>query len=109
MKTKDYELRAQVAKALGHPTRLLILDALQEKEMCVSELTELVGCDQSTVSKHIAILKGVGLVKDRKEGNSAYYRIVCPCIQQFFDCLEEVVFKNAERYQRLCGPKCGRR
>lgn len=105
MKTKDYELRAQVAKALAHPTRLLILDALQEREMCVSELTEMVGSDQSTVSKHISILKNVGLVKDRKEGNNCYYGLLCPCIQKFFDCLEEVVLKNAERYRNLCGRK----
>ncbi len=105
MKIKDYELRAQVAKALGHPTRLLILDALQEREMCVSELTEMIGCDQSTASKHIAILKNVGLVKDRKEGSSSYYSLLCPCVQRFFNCLEEVVFKNAERYQNLCGKK----
>lgn len=94
-----------MAKALGHPTRLLILDALQGREMCVTELTEIIGCDQSTVSKHISILKNVGLVKDRKEGNNSYYRLLCPCIQNFFDCLEKVVFENVERYQNLCGKK----
>ncbi len=48
----QYEARARVAKALAHPSRLIILDAIADGERCVCELTELVGADQSTVSKH---------------------------------------------------------
>jgi ArsR family transcriptional regulator len=51
---------------MAHPSRLLMLDFLQEQEMCVSELTEEVEADQSTVSKHLAILKDVGLADVRK-------------------------------------------
>jgi ArsR family transcriptional regulator len=60
MKTKPmsfYEKRSLIAKALGHPSRLMIVDALQEKEICVCELTDLVGADQSTVSRHLSVLK----------------------------------------------------
>ena len=102
MKSANYELRAQVAKALAHPSRLMILAALQKQNMCVSELTVLVGADQSTISKHIAVLKNAGLVEKVKDGKNQNYHILCPCIQDFFDCLEQVVQKNAERYQRLC-------
>ena len=54
---QHYEARVTIARALGHPSRLLILEALAEKDMCVCELTELVPADQSTVSKHLAVLK----------------------------------------------------
>ncbi len=60
--------RAGVAKALAHPTRLLMLDVLMRKDACVCELTELIDADQSTVSKHPAILKNAGLVTCRREG-----------------------------------------
>ncbi len=63
-----YEFRARIAKALAHPSRLLMLEALENREQCVCELTELVGADQSTVSKHLAVLKQAGLVEDRKDG-----------------------------------------
>ena len=86
-----YEARAAVAKALAHPTRLIMLDALQEQERCVCELTELVGADQSTVSKHLAILKNVGLVDDRKDGAMSIYRCTCPCLQNMFECVESVL------------------
>ena len=91
-----YEARSRIAKALAHPSRLLMLDALQGQDRCVCELTELVGVDQSTVSKHLAVLKHAGLVSDRKEGSMVYYRAKCACVRGFFDCIESVLKENLE-------------
>ena len=63
-----FELRTRIIKALAHPTRLFMIDELSRNERCVCELTEMVGADTSTVSKHLAILRGVGLVQDEKRG-----------------------------------------
>ncbi len=98
---KHYEARARIAKALAHPSRLLLLDALQEQERCVCELTELVGADQSTVSKHLAILKNVGLVEDRKQGNLVYYRLRCKCLGGFFQCVESVLAENLQIHRAV--------
>jgi len=95
-KRKRYEARAKVAKAMAHPSRLLILDLLQDREMCVSELTDEVGADQSTVSKHLAVLKDVGLLGVRKEGALSYYRVTCGCLDGFFSCLESVLKSDVE-------------
>ena len=95
-----YEARAKVAKALAHPTRLLLLDALREKEMCVCDLTELVGVDQSTVSKHLAILRDAGLIAGRKERSMSFYRVTCKCLDGFFGCIESVLKENL-RAQRV--------
>jgi ArsR family transcriptional regulator len=91
-----YEARANIAKALAHPSRLLVLDALQEKECCVCELTELVGADQSTVSKHLAILKQAGMVYTRKEGSMIFYRLRIACLGGFFSCVESVLEQRKE-------------
>jgi ArsR family transcriptional regulator len=96
-----YEARARIAKALAHPSRLMILDALQQQELCVCELTELVGADQSTVSKHLAILKNAGLVEDRKEGPMNYYRNTCQCLDGFFGCMESVLKTNLKAQAKL--------
>lgn len=93
---KRYEARAKVAKAMAHPSRLFILDLLKQGEMCVSDLTQKVGADQSTVSKHLVILKETGLIDVRKEGAMSYYRVTCGCLDGFFNCLETVVKADVE-------------
>jgi ArsR family transcriptional regulator len=89
-----YEARAAVAKALAHPTRLLLLDALGEGELCVCELNQLVTADQSTVSKHLAILKQAGLVAERKEGPKTFYRPTVCCLKGVWECIESVLKEN---------------
>lgn len=96
-----YSARARIAKAMAHPSRLLILEALEAKERCVCELTELVGADQSTVSKHLAVLKQAGLVEDRKEGVMVYYRVKVCCLQGFWDCIEGVLAENLKVQQAV--------
>ena len=97
----QYVARAGIAKALAHPSRLLILDAVHEKEYTVFELTELVGADQSTVSKHLAILKSAGLVSDRKVGSMTYCRNNCKCLDEFFECMESVLRANLKAQMRV--------
>jgi len=89
-----YEARARIAKALAHPSRLIILEALEQREVCVCDLTDLVGADQSTVSKHLAVLKQAGLVTDRKDGVLVYYRLRACCLKGFWDCVEGVLAEN---------------
>ena len=93
---QQYEARAKIAKAMAHPSRLLMLDLLQDQELCVSELTNEVGADQSTVSKHLAVLKDVGLIDVRKEGALSYYRVTCGCLDGFFMCLETILKTDVE-------------
>ncbi len=91
MSDEHYILRAQIIKALGHPTRLRIVERLAERETCVCDLQELVGGDISTVSKHLAVLRNAGIVSDRKEGLSVFYRLRAPCVLRFLECIDEVL------------------
>ena len=97
-----YEARAKIIKALAHPARLLIVDELSKnEERCVCELTEMVGTDMSTVSRHLAQLKQAGLVEDEKRGQMVYYRLRTKCVLKFFDCIESVIKSNAKSQQQL--------
>ncbi|HNY28510.1 MAG TPA: metalloregulator ArsR/SmtB family transcription factor [Candidatus Sumerlaeota bacterium] len=87
---KLFDERARIIKALAHPSRLFIVDQLAHGEQCVCKLTEGVGADISTVSKHLSLLKKAGIVVDRKEGLQVFYRLKTPCILRFFDCIESV-------------------
>jgi len=62
-------------KALADETRQAILQMLLQGEKCVTDLVESFSMSQPTISHHLNILKGVGLVSSRKEGKRVYYRI----------------------------------
>jgi DNA-binding transcriptional ArsR family regulator len=94
-KTKAFEQRAQVLKAMAHPSRLLMIDELSRGERCVCDLTKLVGADISTVSKHLAVLRRVAIVEDEKRGQQVFYRLKVPCILGFFHCVESVLQASA--------------
>ena len=86
-KNSTLEKQAAVFKALGHPSRLLMVRALAEGERCVCELQSLVGSDMSTVSKHLSVLKNAGVVRADKRGNSIYYELVYPCLKDILSCV----------------------
>ncbi len=91
-KSKDvYKQQARVLKAMANESRLMIIDRLSSGECTVGELTEMVGTDQSTVSKHLAVLRANGIVEDRREGNSVYYSLLMPCVMSFFSCASQVI------------------
>jgi DNA-binding transcriptional ArsR family regulator len=97
-----YEARAKIIKALAHPARLLVVDELSKTdERCVCELTEMIGSDMSTVSRHLAVLKGAGIVEDEKRGQMVFYRLRVKCIVNFFECVESVMTCNARSQQEL--------
>jgi len=96
-----YEARARVIKALAHPTRLALVDALAERERCVCDLAKMAGADLSTVSKHLSLLRSAGIVTDRKRGLQVFYRLCCPCITNFFGCVEAVLRASARRQAAL--------
>jgi ArsR family transcriptional regulator len=96
-------MRADTIKALAHPSRVLIADALIDGEKCVCDLTELVGADMSTVSKHLSLMKKVGLIESEKRGLNQYYRIACPCLLDFFRCVDLISKTHCDQLSRKCG------
>jgi ArsR family transcriptional regulator len=95
------EERARILKALAHPSRIFIVEQLSKKPHCVCELTEMVGADTSTVSKHLSILKNAGIIDDEKRGTSVYYSLRCTCIMKFIGCIEQVIKMNWEKQTAL--------
>jgi DNA-binding transcriptional ArsR family regulator len=83
---------------LANDTRLRILHALiREGELCVSELSEVLGMRQQTVSNQLQKLTDRNIVQPKRNGNHIYYRIVDPCIHNLIDrgfCIMEESFDN---------------
>lgn len=94
LKPAHFKLQAQIFKALGHPGRLLILDELSRGERCVCDLAELVDSGMPSVSRHLAILKSAGIVDDDKRGTQVFYRLMTPCVMNFFKCISALRAKR---------------
>ena len=101
MNKNIYEQKARILKAMAHPSRMAMIDALAAGERCVCELREVVGSDMSTVSKHLSLMKSAGIVADRKVGLQVYYRLRVPCILKFFGCIDAVIRSNAAEQEQL--------
>lgn len=79
-----YDL-AELFKVFGDTTRIKILCALFQSEMCVCDMAALLGMTQSAVSHQLRVLKQTRLVKFRKEGKVVYYSLDDEHVKQIFD------------------------
>jgi ArsR family transcriptional regulator len=86
--------RVNVIKALAHPARLQMAEALAESSLCVGELQAIVGADISTVSKHLSIMRKSGWVDCEKRGLHIYYHLACDCLQEFLRCVDTLAEKE---------------
>src|ERR1700733_8315095 len=68
----------QFFQALGDNTRLRLLNLMGEQEVCVCYFVEILGAPQPKISRHLAYLRGAGIVAARREGKWMHYRIVVP-------------------------------
>ena len=69
------EKLVKILKALGDKNRLRIIKMLQKRQLCVGEITQILGLATSTVSKHLSVLRGAGIVNDTKDGKWAIYHL----------------------------------
>lgn len=84
------EEAAQLLTAMANPKRLLILCNLLEQERSVSELSRIVGLEQSPLSQHLSKLRALGLVKTRRDGKTIYYRLASEAVTQVLTTLYEI-------------------
>jgi len=97
MDEKLFEARAKIMKSLANKHRLKMVDTLGENvKMCVSDLVKKLDLNQSSVSKHLNILKTAGVVKAEKDGLKVYYSLRTPCIINYFVCVDNVIQNDLE-------------
>ncbi|MEZ0397422.1 MAG: metalloregulator ArsR/SmtB family transcription factor [Anaerolineales bacterium] len=87
----DYHQEITLLKALAHPARLAILEALRGGEACVCHLEALFGWRQAYLSQQLMVLRAAGLAADRREGWNVYYRVIRPEVYAVLDALRQAV------------------
>jgi DNA-binding transcriptional ArsR family regulator len=113
MDMDELTLLARDFKALGHPARLAILDALQDGEQCVCHLENELGMRQAYISQQLAVLKEAGVIQDRREGWNIFYFVPRPEVFAVLDAAramqgghEKSAPRRKSRAARCPCPKC---
>ena len=88
------ELRAEILKVLGQPTRLKIIDFLRDGERCVCEIFPAIGEEQSNTSRHLNMMLAAGVLSRRKDGLKIYYAIKHPEIVDVIDTVTQIVKRD---------------
>jgi DNA-binding transcriptional ArsR family regulator len=91
------DLKAKLFQGFADPIRVAILELLREREMCVGEIAEAVGCSQPRISNHLACLRWCQFVQTRKEGNQVIYSLRDDRIRSILELADEVLAANAEQ------------
>ncbi len=98
---KIFELHADVCKALGHPLRIEIIDLLQDKELCFSDILEITKGSKSNLSQHLSVMTQKGILKMRKDGKNSYFSLSTLKVSKACQLMREVLIENLEKQQKL--------
>jgi ArsR family transcriptional regulator len=98
---RTYDEEARLLKALAHPTRLRLMDIIREHGPCVKAMEEELGVAQPNISQHLSVLRNLGIVEAKRDGNLVCYRIKNPYILK----LLSVVFDESEKGGSVHDPR----
>ena len=102
MKDKQlYAIHADICKTLTHPIRLEILDELRDGEKTVSQLVEAMDVAQSTVSRHLGIMRSNGVLVSRRDGLCIYYRLSSRRILDAYDQMHQFALEYLASQSKL--------
>lgn len=86
-----YKKKSEMFKALGHPTRLTLAHKLVDGDLCVTELNKFFNVEQPTLSRHLSVLKKVGILESNKKGMQVFYSLKTPCLlKNILECVESI-------------------
>ncbi|MGA9350463.1 MAG: metalloregulator ArsR/SmtB family transcription factor [Anaerolineae bacterium] len=101
-----YRIQAKIFKALAHPARLRIMNALREEGQYVCHLVILLGRSQPNISQHLAVLRAAGLVVDEREGSNILYRLNNGRLLRLLDLLAQGRVETPPAPERKVGQTC---
>lgn len=84
-----FQESAQLFKALGHPVRLAMVEALDRQSWCVCELADTLGINKSAASKHLSLLQRLGVIQMEKEGTRVNCTLKMNCVMEMLRCAQK--------------------
>lgn len=90
------QFKASIFQALGHPTRIAIIEVLRDGELPAGVIIERLGIEQANASQHLSILRLKQIVTSRKEGNQVFYSVRDPLIIEVLDIMRRYFQAHVE-------------
>ncbi|WP_217587664.1 ArsR/SmtB family transcription factor [Lentibacillus saliphilus] len=91
MATQDLDLKVKFLHGFSNKIRIQILDSIKDKEKTVSQIMDDVDGSQSSISQHLACLRGCGLIVGRQEGKYMYYRLLNDKVRHLLNMFDDVL------------------
>ncbi|MEK6782400.1 MAG: metalloregulator ArsR/SmtB family transcription factor [Bacteroidota bacterium] len=98
---KIFELHAEVCKALGHSLRIEVIDLLQDKELCFTDILDVTGGLKSNLSQHLSVMTKKGILKVRREGQCNYFSLSSRKVAQACRLMREVLIDNLKKHKAI--------
>ncbi len=96
-----FDLQAKLCQTLGQTARLKIINLLKEGPHCVTDITERLEMPQSTVSRHLAVLRSTGILSRKRKGSEAFYEIASPKIVEVCEMMRQVLAEQDHHHQQI--------
>lgn len=98
---KVFKLHAEVCKALAHPLRIEVIDVLNKKELCFTDILEQTGGLKSNLSQHLSVMVNCGILKVRKDSRCNYYSLSSTKVAKACSLMREVLIENLRKHKEI--------
>lgn len=98
---KIFKMHADTCKALSHPLRIEVIDLLQDRELCFSDILEVTGGLKSNLSQHLSVMTAKGILKTRRDGQSIYFSLSSKKVAQACRLMREVLIEHLKTQQGI--------
>lgn len=96
-----FELHADTCKALGHPLRIEVIDILQNRELCFSDILEKTGGLKSNLSQHLSVMVKKGILKTKRDGQCTYFSLSSYKVARACRLMREVLVENLVKQKEI--------
>lgn len=98
---KIFAMHAATCKALGHPLRIEVIDLLQDRELCFTDILEVTGGLKSNLSQHLSVMTAKGILKTRRDGQSTFFSLSSKKVAQACRLMREVLIEHLKTQQEI--------
>jgi ArsR family transcriptional regulator, virulence genes transcriptional regulator len=101
LQQKIFQMQCEICKALANPTRMAIVNRMDDREVAAADLIADMGISKANLSKHMTLLMHGGIVESRRDGRQIFYRLIDPEIRKACAIMSSVLYRRLKQGEKL--------